>query len=82
MPTFNGPTLTYKPGRPADLWFVSQKIGKTVLKKDGVWRTVMTPQEDYLATCDVVLRGGFVHTISQDLADELTAAGYGDYVSE
>jgi hypothetical protein len=82
MPIFVGPTLTSQPGRPEELWFVKQKIGKTVLKKDGVWRTVMTPQEDYMATCEVVLRGGYVNHITNELATELTAAGYGDYITE
>jgi hypothetical protein len=82
MPIFNGPTMTTQPGRPEELWFVKQKIGKTVLKNGGVWRTVMTPQEDYMATCEVVLRGGYVHHITDELATELTAAGYGEYITE
>lgn len=82
MPVFRGPVLLYKPGHPEPLWFITQHIGKTVVKKDGSWRTVMTPQEDFLATCDVVLRGGMTHPISEALAAELTAAGYGDYISE
>ena len=82
MPVFRGPVLIYKPGRPDDLWFVSQKIGKTVVKKDGAWRTVMNPQGDFLDACQVVLRGGYTHQISSDLAAELTAAGFGQYVSE
>lgn len=82
MPVFRGPYLVAKPGRPHDLWFVSQRIGKTVVKKGGQWRTVMTPQEDFLATCDVVLRGGMTHVITSGLASELTAAGFGEYISE
>lgn len=74
--------MKYEFGRPNDLWFVSFPIGKTVVKKDGAWRTVMTPQGDFLDQCDVVLRGGYTIEISDDLADELTAAGFGDYVSE
>jgi len=82
MPYFRGPVLLYKPGRPEPLWFITQRMGKTVVKKSGQWRTVMTPQEDFLATCDVVLRGGMTHTITSDLAAELTAAGFGEYISE
>jgi hypothetical protein len=52
------------------------------VKKDGTWRTIMTPQGDFLATCDVVLRGGYDIEISNELATELTAAGYGEYISE
>lgn len=82
MPIFRGPVLLYKPGRPDPLWFVTQRIGKTVVKKDGAWRTVMNPQGDFLDQCEVVLRGGFTIEISNELASELTDAGYGDYVSE
>lgn len=82
MPKFRGPTIPFKFGRPDDLWFVSFPLSKTVVKQGGTWKTVMTPQGDYLKTCEIVLRGGYVHDISQDLADELTTAGYGDYISE
>jgi hypothetical protein len=82
MPKFRGPVLTYKPGRPEDLWFVSMPIGKTVIKKDGQWRTVMSPVDEFLQTCEVVLRGGFVHDIDDELAADLTAAGFGEYISE
>lgn len=82
MPTFRGPVMVTQPGRPEDLWFVKQRIGKTVLKKDGAWRTVLSPQEDFLKTCEVVLRGGFTHSITSELAAELTAAGFGEYISE
>lgn len=74
--------MTYKRGRPDPLWFTSWKIGQTVVKKDGAWRTVMTPQGDFLAECDVVLRGGYDIEISDDLAVELASAGYSDYISE
>lgn len=79
---WRGPTLQYELGRPNDLWFVSFPIGKTVVKKDGAWRTVMTPQGDFLDQCEVVLRGGMDIEISDELATELTGAGFGEYVSE
>lgn len=82
MKMWRGPELTYKRGRPDPLWFTSWQIGQTVVKKDGAWRTIMTPQGDFLAECDVVLRGGYAIEISDELAAELAAAGYGDYVSE
>lgn len=82
MPIFRGPVLIYKPGRPDPLWFVTTRIGKSVVKKDGAWLTIMNPQGDFLKECEVVLRGGYVHSISNELAAELTAAGYGDYISE
>ncbi len=42
----------------------------------------MTPQGDFLAQCDVVLRGGFDIEITDELATELTAAGFSQYISE
>jgi len=82
MPIFRGPDIRVKRGRPDELWFVSYPKSRTVIKQNGSWRTVSTPQEDFLATCEVVLRGGYVHEISDDLATELTSAGYGEFISE
>lgn len=82
MPVFRGPTIDVKFGRNQDLWFVSYPKPKTVVKIQGQWKTVMTPQEDFLATCDVVLRGGYVHNISPELAAELSSAGFAEFISE
>lgn len=81
MPHFNSPTFERKLGRPHELWFVPQIQSKTVVKHNGQWRTVVTPTEDFIATCEVVLRGGYLHEISDELAAELTDAGYGDYIT-
>ena len=80
MPIFRGPTYRYKLGRPHDLWFVSYPVGKTVVKKNGAWSTIMVPQNSDLATYDRVLRGGYDNVITNEEATELTAAGYGDYI--
>lgn len=80
MPIFRGPTYKKRLGREHDLWFVSYQVGKTVVKKNGVWSTVIVPQGDFLNTCDRVLRGGYEEKITAEEAAELTAAGYGDYV--
>jgi len=77
---FRGPTYRYKIGRPHDLWFVSYPVGKTVVKKNGAWSTIMVPQNSDLATYDRVLRGGYDNVITDAEATELTAAGYGDYI--
>lgn len=82
MPIWNSPTFRVKTGKPYDLWFDVIDKSKTVVKFQGNWRTVVTPQEDFLAACDVVLRGGFVIEISEELASELRAAGFTDYVKE
>jgi len=81
MPFFASPPLWRKAGRSSDLWWVSNPLGQTVVKADGQWRTVVSPSEDFLATCEVVLRGGYQHEISDALAADLTAAGYGDYIT-
>jgi hypothetical protein len=81
MPTFTGPTYEYKIGLPDELWFVGYPIGKTVVKTNGTWKTLVAPDEDFLRTCEHVLRGGYVNEITPELATELTNAGYGDYIS-
>jgi hypothetical protein len=82
MPYFDSPVLNRKAGRAHELWWVSINIGKTVVKVGGEWRTVVSPTEDFLATCDVVLRGGYKTYVSTELAAELTAAGFGDNIVE
>jgi hypothetical protein len=79
---FRGPTMTIKLGRGYDLWFVSYGWGKTVVKKNGTWSTIVSPQDSTLATYDRVLSGGYDNPITDAEADELTAAGYGEYVVE
>jgi hypothetical protein len=77
---FRGPTYRYKLARPEELWFVSYPIGKTVIKRNGAWSTIVAPQNSFLDDCDRVLRGGYENVITDAEAAELTAAGYGDYV--
>ena len=77
---FRGPTYRYKIGRPHELWFVSYPVGKTVIKNNGTWQTVIVPKDSDLATYDRVLRGGYDNVITDAEAAELTAAGYGDYI--
>lgn len=82
MPYFDSPYVIRKPGRPHDLWWFSMPVGKTVVKVGGTWKSLVSPTEDFLATCDVVLRGGYKTYVSPELAAELTAAGYGDNIVE
>jgi hypothetical protein len=79
---FRGPTMRIKLGRNNDLWFVSYPWGKTVVKQDGNWTTIVSPQDSSLDDYDRVLRGGYDNPITDAEADELTAAGYGDYIVE
>lgn len=79
---FRGPTMKIKLGRQYDLWFVSYGWGKTVVKSNGTWSTIVSPQDDTLKNYQRVLRGGYDNPITDAEASELTAAGYGDYIVE
>lgn len=65
-----GNTLRYRIG-----------IAATVLRVDGVWRNVYDPPEALVDAADRVYRGGRFHVISSAEAAELTAAGYGAYIT-
>lgn len=79
---FRGPAMTIKLGRGEDLWFVSYPWAKTVVKKNGTWSTIVSPQDSSLEDYDRVLRGGYENPITEEEAAELTAAGYGEYIVE
>lgn len=55
--------------------------GRSVIKVDGVYQTVDTPDQLTLATATEVYLGGHEYPVSQEVADALTAAGYGDYIA-
>lgn len=74
--------MRIKLGMQNDLWFVSYPWGKTVVKKNGAWSTIVSPQDSTLKDYDRVLRGGYDNPITEAEATELTAAGYGDYIVE
>ena len=57
---FRGPSMKIKLGRQYDLWFVAYNWGKTVVKSNGTWSTIVSPQDSSLADYDKVLRGGSV----------------------
>jgi hypothetical protein len=80
MPIFRGPTYQKKLGRRYELWWATETVGKTVVKKNGAWSTVVVPHPDFLASCERVLRGGYEEPITQAEADDLESAGYGDYI--
>jgi hypothetical protein len=79
---FRGPSMKIKLGRQYDLWFVAYNWGKTVVKSNGTWSTIVSPQDSSLADYDKVLRGGYDNPITDAEAAELTAAGYGEYIVE
>jgi hypothetical protein len=53
--------------------------GATTTVHDGSTTTVTGPDEG-TATAVVVYEGGHVHTITDEEAADLVAAGYGDYI--
>jgi hypothetical protein len=80
MATFSGPTYTEK--RSDELWFVSQSKGVTVVKRqDGSWYQTTTPIDSDLSAAARVYRGGYTYTINSTEVAELTAAGYGAYIT-
>lgn len=79
---FRGPSMRIKLGMQHDLWFVSYPWGKTVVKDNGTWKTIVSPQDSSLATYERVLPGGYENPITDEEAEELTEAGYGDYIVE
>ncbi len=81
MPYFTTITQERKVGRPHDLWWVGTALAKSLVKHNGSWRVVVAMTEEFMAECTVVLRGGYLNEISDELAAELTAAGYGDYIT-
>jgi len=72
--------MKIKLGMDNDLWFVSYPWAKTVVKKNGIWSTIVSPQDSALSSYDKVLRGGYENPITEAEATELTAAGYGEYI--
>lgn len=56
-------------------------VGRTVLKRGGVYETVVTPTVDEVNDAEEAYLGGHVYEIDQATADALTAAGYGANIS-
>lgn len=72
--------------------FGPQPTGQTLIKESGVWSAVSYPLQSRLAAADQIrdatgelvrgyFLGGHVHTITSTIATELTAAGFGAYIS-
>ena len=62
-------------------WAGPAPVSQTVLKEGGSWVTVQNPLQSRLDAATHVFLGGHVYEVSDDLATELTAAGYGDCLS-
>lgn len=81
---FNPPTVQEGPSggnhRLFDFYTIDR--GVTVVKFKGSYRQVRFPSQDFLETCDAYYLGGRVHEIDDAVAEELSAAGYDDYLTE
>ena len=81
MATFQGPS--YKQKRDDELWFVSITVGVTVVKRqDGTWYQTTSPIDSDLQAAARVYRGGYTYPdLTAAEVSELTAAGYGAYIT-
>ena len=50
--------------------------GRTLVKRDGVWKLVQNRQEDWLDQCEYVFKGGRENRINGTEKTELESAGY------
>lgn len=80
MPTLNPPYDTVK-FKTRDTAWLELRVGLTIAKVGGTWDTYPVFTAIQESTADKWYRGGYVHTITQAEADELTAAGYGDFIT-
>ncbi len=82
MPTFTTPHRHIKYGLPNPLWWAEVVEGYWVVKTaEGTWRQLVCPTPEFIKTCQASYQGGMIHEITQAQADELTAGGYGSYVT-
>lgn len=52
-----------------------------MLKESGVYTTVPNPDANRVAAAQAYYLGGHVYEVNDTIAAELTAAGYGAYLS-
>lgn len=50
--------------------------GRSVLKINGAYQTIDNPTSTQIDSATEVYLGGHIHTVTQTVADALTAAGY------
>ncbi len=80
---FVTPTVEIGPAGGHRLFeFYTLDVGVTVVKLDGEYNEFIYTDEDTLALCEKVYRGGHEYTISDEDAQELIDAGYEDYLTE
>jgi len=80
MPVFRGPTFVER--SDSELWFIKQTRGVTVVRRqDGSWYETVSPIDSELQAASRFYRGGYTYDLSAAEAADLTAAGYGAYIS-
>lgn len=78
---FKTPTVSEGPiGEHRLFQFYRQDRGVTVVKYNDEYYEVRYPSEDDLAESDAFYIGGHEYVVSDSEADDLTDAGYGDYL--
>ena len=75
---FVGPTRTYAVRNEGLRYNISEGI--SVLLVNGAYQQVAYPTQEQLLAADKAYRGGYRTPITQQEADDLTAAGYGAYI--
>lgn len=76
----NVPTYD-KPLGETGLWrFVNLNAGSTLVKTAGHWSVTTSPGTDELTAAQSYYRGGYQYTVSDIVAAELIADGFGAYV--
>lgn len=82
MPTLTPPTRNQGPVA-LDTLFVRYKLprGVTLVVNGATVTEYQYPSQTTLEAADDYFRGGYIHTISDDMATILTDAGYGAYIT-
>lgn len=72
----------FRPFRPSNRLRYRIGIGATMLRIGGIWRTIITPSLEIIATADKVYYGGRIYAITAAEAMQLIEQGFGDHVSQ
>lgn len=75
------PPTTERASRLEGSLFCTTSWGKSVWRIDGVWFDGFLPTADVRDAADRFYAGGSIHTLSPAEVSELTAAGYGAYIT-
>lgn len=81
--TFVTPTVEEGPiGGHRLFEFYKMPRGITIIKYNNEYYEMRYPSEDDFIGADAVYVGGHEYVVSDSEADDLTDAGYGDYLTE